>query len=230
MGKYITQLQVSESYRCKETAYVWHKEMWNEANRFMPIRLMMIYQYIHSFMKLGFCIQSLKLKFSDMVNCLIILPLKAGHILSLYAWSETGRSMVNVWVSSKTVYLSRIHTEAWEGHRKENFLPRGIFSRPRGIFSGPRGIFFAAGNIFWAAGNIFCRGEYFLGRGEYFLPRGIFSRPRGILLHSFPRGIFSGPRGISFAAGNIFSAAGNIVTFRFRGEYLISAGNIWFRG
>ena len=143
-----------------------------------------------------------------------------------------------VWCSIINIMLNLQHvpkgTEAWEGHRKEKFLPRGIFSRPRGIFSRPRGIFFAAGNIFSAAGNIFCRGEYFLGRGEYILPRGIFSRPRGILLHSFPRGIFSGPRGIFFAAGNIFSAAGNIATFHFRGEYLFprgifdSAGNTLF--
>ena len=110
-------------------------------------------------------------------------------------------------------------TEAWEGHRKEKFLPRGIFSRPRGIFFRPRGIYFAAGNIFSAAGNIFCRGEYFLGRGEYILPRGIFSRPRGILLHSFPRGIFSRPRGIFLPRG-IFSRSRGILL------HFISAENI----
>ena len=32
-------------------------------------------------------------------------------------------------------------TEGWEGHKKEYFLPQGIFSGLRGIFSGLRGIF-----------------------------------------------------------------------------------------
>ena len=152
-----------------------------------------------------------------LASALLVANIGVAHCIS-------NRQKNQTFMGSHYFLSPLLHTtEAWEGHKKEYFLPRGIFSRPRGIF-------FAAGNIFSAAGNIFCRGEYFLGRGEYILSRGIFSRPRGILLHSFPRGIFSGPRGIFFAAGNIFSAAGTNATFHFRGEYLISAGNIWFRG
>ena len=166
-----------------------------------------------------------------MILCQSTWWLIHNTLMSLYT-----NLMESIFVKTKYLFRniifytkSAISTEAWEGHRKEKILPRGIFSRPRGIFFRPRGIYFAAGNIFSAAGNIFCRGEYFLGRGEYILPRGIFSRPRGILLHSFPRGIFFG-RGEYFCRGEYFLGRGEYCYISFPRRIFNSAGNIWFRG